>query len=504
MVTNMKKHLQRKAAGILLLAALLSAVSCGSGGNDPEPKQTTENTAVTADAGTNTEDTEAAYRLGLPEDLDYGGEEIVIFGWDHYEDIEFYTEAMNGEIVNDAVYERNRNVSENLNVSLTFLKEGGRAGDSSWTRKVSQANKAGDAAYDIVAGHSFMIGNLAKAMELINLTDLSYLDLGQPWWRKELTERALIRDKLYFVTGDICPSSVSRSQGIFFNISILQQFDLEDPYTLVIDGTWTLDKMIEMSKGIYADLNANGKNDEAGDRFGFSIDGIQIQAIALTSGIVSVEADDAGDLIVSPDYMTDRTVSLADQWIDYIHNNDDTVLIKTGDDTTVFREGRALFYAFPLGIISSELRDCDFNIGFVPFPKADEQQEDYIVCTSNAYSLWSIPISAQDSAMSAAVMENLGYEGYRLIMPAMFETAYKVKYNNTDSMLQSQVFDILRSNLIFDIGRIMSGSLTGDIFFLFPDAVNSGKNNLSSKFAAVEKKVNKQLEAWMDEIEASE
>ncbi len=205
-------------------------------------------------------------------------------------------------------------------------------------------------------------------------------------------------------------------------------------------------------------------------------------------------------LVIDPDYYTDRTIGIVDTWVDYMGNSEDAIFIGTIDDDSMFAGGRALFYAFPLGIISSSLRNCDFGIGFVPWPKADAQQEDYVTCTSNAYSLWSLPVAVEDPAMSAAVMEAMAYEGYVNITPALFETAYKVKYNETGNEMQSQVFDILRGCLTFDLGRIMSGTVTGDLYFAIPNAINAKKNNLSSRYATIEKKTVKQLEKWMEEL----
>ncbi len=496
----MKPRLYSAILLAAILSASLTAVSCGD--STDAPSTVTTSTPDTATFETAETENASPYQLNLPDELDYGGKEVFVYGWEHYEDIEFYSEAMNGEIVNDAVYQRNLNVQENLNIKLTFSEEDGRAAGE-WNKKISNANKAGDAAYDIVAGHSHRMGELTMSGDLLNLLDYQYLDLEQPWWRSELTERALICGNLFFATGDICPSSVSRSQGIFFNKEILESFDQEDPYQLVIDGTWTHSKMMTMAKGVYADLNADGKKNEAGDQFGFATDAVQLQAVGVTSGIISVEQNDNGHLIVSPNYMSEYTTAVLDNWVSFMYDSQDTVKIAVIDDTTVFRDGRALFYAFPLGIISSELRDCDFNIGFVPWPKSDEGQKDYVTCTSNAYSLWGIPLSAEDPDMSCAVMENMGYEGFLHIMPAMFETAYKVKYNNTESQLQSQVFDILRSNLTFDIGRIM-GSVSADIFYLFPNCINNGKNNLASQFEKTEPSANKKLAEWMEELENAE
>lgn len=487
---------RKKTLALLLAALLLSSTFTACG--ETEKETTATETADTSVQSTETEET--GYPLGLPTDLDYGGTSITVLGWQHYEDVEFDTEEMNGEVVNDAIFKRNATVEDNLNVTLTFLEENGRAGDNNWMNLVRNANTAGDGAYDIVAGHSMNIGALTYTEQFLNMLDYDYLDFEAPWWRESLIEKATILNKLYFATGDIAPSSLGRSQGIFFNGKLLTDYGLEDPYTLVVEDQWTFDKMVEMSTGVYMDLNSDGKAQEKYDQFGFAIDGIQVQALALSAGIVSVSADDNGRLIIDPDYMSERTVSLVEKWTSFLHDSEDTVRIATGDDATVFKEGRSLFYAFPLGLISSELRDLDFDIGFVPYPKFDEVQNEYVICTSNAYSLWSIPLAASDPEMSAAVMEYMAYAGNQLVIPAIFETCYKVKYNTTDSMLQSEVFDIVRSNLIFDIGRIMNSSLNG-VFTMLADVINSGSGNFASKMASNQNSIEKKLEQWMDTIE---
>ncbi|MBR5312425.1 MAG: hypothetical protein IKU40_06055 [Clostridia bacterium] len=500
------KHYSRKLMAALLAAILLAGsllTACSEGTDNTEKTDTSA--SVSADAGTAAEEivpeeTEEEYPLGLPEGLDYQGTGVTVLGWQHYEDVEFDTEELNGEIVNDAIFARNLAVEENLNVTLTFLEEGGRSGDSNWMGLVRNSNTSGDGAYDFVAGHSNNIGSLTYSLQFQNMLDQEHFDFSAPWWREALTEKATVMGNLFFATGDIAPSSIGRSQGIFFNSKLLADYNLEDPYELVISGDWTFDKFYEMCSGTYVDLNSNGKKDEKADQFGFVIDGVQVQAIGLCSGFVSLEADETGKLGVSENYISERAVNLVDRWASLMHNSPDTSFIAAIDDTTVFKEGRSVFYAFPMAIISSELRDLEFEIGFVPFPKIDEQQEDYVVCTSNAYSLWSIPLAAKDPAMSAAIMENMAYEGFLNVIPAIFETSYKVKYNTTDSQLQSQVFDIVRGSLIFDIGRIMNSSFA-NVFGLIPDAINSNSGTFASAVARQQKAINKTVERWISSLE---
>ena len=385
-------------------------------------------------------------------------------------------------------------------MTLTFLEEGGRSGDGNWMSLVRNSNTSGDGAYDFVAGHSSNIGSLTYSLQFQNMLEQDHFDFSAPWWREALTEKATVKGNLFFATGDIAPSSIGRSQGMFFNSKLLEDYGLEDPYELVVNGEWTFDKFSEMCTDTYIDLNSNGKAEEKADQFGFAIDGVQVQAIGLCSGFVSLETDESGTLGLAENYISERAVNLVDRWSSFMHESPDTTFIGSIDDTTVFREGRSVFYAFPMAIISSELRDLEFEVGFVPFPKIDEQQEDYVVCTSNAYSLWAIPLAAKDPTMSAAIMENMAYEGYLNVIPAIFETSYKVKYNTTDSQLQSQVFDIVRGSLIFDIGRIMNSSFS-NVFGLIPDAINSNSGQFASAVAKSQKAINKTVSKWLEKIE---
>ena len=498
-----KKLLTALLAAVLLASSFLTACSEGSStsSDNAETSASVSDAAeIPAAEETIPEETEPAYELGLPEGLDYQGASVTVLGWNHYEDVEFDTAELNGEIVNDAIFARNLAVEENLNVTLTFLEEGGRSGDGNWMALVRNSNTSGDGAYDFVAGHSSNIGSLTYSLQFQNMLEQEHFDFSAPWWREALTEKATVKGNLFFATGDIAPSSIGRSQGMFFNSKLLEDYNLEDPYELVVNGEWTFDKFNEMCTGTYIDLNSNGKAEEKADQFGFAIDGVQVQAIGLCSGFVSLETDESGTLGLAENYISERAVNLVDRWSSFMHESPDTTFIGSIDDTTVFREGRSVFYAFPMAIISSELRDLEFEVGFVPFPKIDEQQEDYVVCTSNAYSLWAIPLAAKDPTMSAAIMENMAYEGYLNVIPAIFETSYKVKYNTTDSQLQSQVFDIVRGSLIFDIGRIMNSSFS-NVFGLIPDAINSNSGQFASAVARAQKAINKSVSKWLEKLE---
>ena len=111
----------RKQIFSLLLAAILaggSLIGCGNG--------STETTATNSDTGESvdtpdtapveSETTREQIEDGLPE-KDFGGRTFTLLTRLKYED-SFMPEELNGETVNDALYQRNVTVGERFNVKM--------------------------------------------------------------------------------------------------------------------------------------------------------------------------------------------------------------------------------------------------------------------------------------------------------------------------------------------------------------------------------------------------
>lgn len=102
----------------LLLALLLTlmSVSCGSAA---EPDTETTDSTTTAPEETTDNDPRKNAKDDLPE-LDFKGSTIRVLsrGGDYDTKIEFNVEEATGEIVEDAVFNRNKSVEERLNVVI--------------------------------------------------------------------------------------------------------------------------------------------------------------------------------------------------------------------------------------------------------------------------------------------------------------------------------------------------------------------------------------------------
>lgn len=155
----------------LLLAALLLASATACGNNTTKTDETTGSSDTTADTnGGNTETapTETALTDSLPDGLDFGGATYTIYAREDLEwGTEMYVDELTGEIVNDAIYNRSRNVDERLNVAITQVTAPGIWGnETSFNEAIRSAVMAGDSSYQLVAGYAYYITALATSQPL--------------------------------------------------------------------------------------------------------------------------------------------------------------------------------------------------------------------------------------------------------------------------------------------------------------------------------------------------
>ena len=485
----MKKNISVFLAILLLLPVVLTACN-DKGGSPAETKSAGENTENTVPVET---EPETMYKPdNLPKDLSFNGATVTTFGWAGMNGkAEFTVEAQNGEVVNDAIYQRNADAEERLNVKLDFhLPAGDYNNRNAWINELSTAVLAGDDQYDIAAGYSMCLASLAYKRHVQDMNKLPYLDFSQPWWPDSLMNEAVVNDKLYFASGDISTYFTYYMLSIFINMELLDDFKLEDPRELVLSGKWTFDKLGEIATKCYVDVNGDG-NKDLEDSFGFVSASTYIDSFYFSAGLHIIEKDSKGVPVISPDLGSEKTHAVLNYYIDLMHNNPGMLINDTGvsgmtglaTNRAIFGEGRTPFILVETHNAAVNFRENTFEYSVVPVPKYSEDQKNYVTTMSNPVSLYGIPVSAKDPATSAAVLECLCSEGYRTISPALFEVGLKMKYSPDD--LTAQMYDILRATVSFDLGRPFNDSLDG-VQTWFRSALNKGDGDWISSYKSKE------------------
>ena len=120
----------------------------------------------------------------LPADLDLGGETIRIVSRNGDTDtaIEFYSDEATGDIVSDAVYNRNMKVSDRLGVNLEFIYQSDVTRHNGFGDKIRQSVMADSDDYDIIANALYNTVPLIFDGLFLDLNAMKYLDFDQPWW----------------------------------------------------------------------------------------------------------------------------------------------------------------------------------------------------------------------------------------------------------------------------------------------------------------------------------
>ena len=490
----------KQKLSILLSLLMLSSVATACAGDGEAVVTTAADTAAEV-TETAPVETEPSYLPDdLPEDLDFGGEVVHIFGWER--DVpEFTVEKETGDVVSDAIFARNRKVEERLNVDLTYtLAPGNSTYKSDWVKAVKQSTMAGDGANDIVGGYSMAGASLAYERLLLDLKEQPYLDFSKPWWPASLINEATCDGKLYFCSGDISNYMIYYLNAVFFNKALAQSYDTGDLYALVKDGKWTLDKMAQLSANAYHDLNGDGQKDPS-DQFGLTMSSVCADSLFFSSGLRTTEIGEDGLPVISEMFGGEKTQDLVSYLVDLFKTN--SAYLSLDDNYMLpFLEERALFFLVDVAFAGDKLRFTEIDYGILPLPKYDEAQEEYNTISSFTYTLYGIPVDAKTPDRSAAVLECLGSEAYRTVSPALFETALKVKYAGDDAT--SEMYDIIRDGVVFDIGRIFNDSMRSLTYSLFRGALREGNANWISTYQKNSKSLEKLFAKVIEALTAEE
>ena len=498
--TNFSRTVSVILGTVLLLLTMLSALSgCGQKPDDTTSTTTTGtqgDAATTANTATDTEAvTTTAPSHGIPE-LDYTGKTVTILGWKDADFDEFNADTQTGDLFNDAKYTRNLKIEEEFGVDLIYDRSINGNVDNAGTfiSHITNSLNADAHDFDIIAGYSQTMCTLSSTGMLYNLLDTAYLDFETAWWPQNMLEVFTIANKLCICSGDIAPTTLYMLYGMFYNKDMIEEFKLEDPHQLVVNNQWTQEKFFELCAGTYADLNGDAQKN-LGDRFGYMTGTLHLDPWFYSIGAKIVENDESGSLIISPTLTSEKTVSTIEALQKLLFASSDALLSDNVASATptfhleAFAANQVLFTTEAAYRAIQYFNTEGLTYGVLPMPKYNAEQEEFVSLLRNTVTLFAIPFNTKDPDMISAIMQAYAFYGKQEIVPAVFEQTLKLKYSDTE--LDAQMYDIIRSSLTFDIGRFYAKVLIGQGDFRTSVSQNTG--GWASKMRALEKPLTKSL-----------
>ena len=451
--------MKRTITAALLLTLLLSAsmTACAS-------TETTEPSDSTSASESGTVPTEAV--IPLPE-IDYGGTNYkILTAAEQWQG--FYNAEQTGDAVDDAVFARNKAVEERYNITLDYVVYNGHsAGTKDVKTALTASVMGGSAEFDL------MVGTVSYTTPYI--TDNLFMDLyntginfSEPWWYQDINEELELGGKLYVAAGGYGLQAVSNAVVTYFNKKLVADFDLEDPYQLVLDGKWTIDKLMEMGTAVTSDLNNDGKYDRS-DRVGLLSSFDYMYFMPNNWGHFYTTRDAEGNIFVSE--ATERLFDMSRKYNEitsgHVYLEGYPTFLDGTTDNNVFCDNmmkkfvadEALFFYHKLELATKSTARNKEEYGILPAPKFDEAQEHYITPVVNEVS--AIPNLVKDIAMSATVMDALQYYTYADVVPVYKEIALKRKATRDED--SAEMLDIILTTMRCDFAYMFDGNIGSEL-----------------------------------------
>ncbi len=434
------KHMTKTALLALLTAACI--VSCG---DSSDGGSTAETTAAVGGSNTGAVTEDPALQDSLPDtDLDGWTYRMCLQGETVHQE-KTYVDGESGSIVNDAVYDKIRTVEERFNVDIIMTEDSHNSADN--LDNVKNMILAGDDFAEILQGHDISMANLAMEGYFINVYDIPHLDFTKPWWSKATLDSMTVADQMYMMFNNISYCNLSGMRALYFNKTLLQAQDITFPYEEVLAGTWTLDRLLELSAQGYKDLNGDGKTDE-NDQFGF-INPTVYYCFFEPFQVEPYCKDKNGNLYYEVNL--EKLQTLTEKFYDLLFTQGG-YLAKATDVTVsreltykAFTEDRAMFIYTDLTRGVQYVSDSEAIYGLLPMPKFDEKQDTYYGGSTDRPI--AVPITASENLDAIGlVSEALNAEGYKQVYPAYYEVAMKSRY--ADQTEDAQMLDLIHDNVI--------------------------------------------------------
>ena len=469
-----------------LLASLMLVPSLAACSEDAQPGEVTE----TADTTVVTEPPETELSDDL-EKMDFKGQSFTFLTTEvsHMQYAVTVYKEESADVLENAFYLRTQAVAEKYNINFNddVIAKNSATSQTMFEQSVA----AGDKAYDVAMLHDRRAFNSVSKGHFMDVAKLPNVNMEKPYWNQRVNDAIRMTDETYLAYGSLVLSLYDMTHVLLFNKDMQENLKLEDPYKLVKNGTWTLDKWREMGLAARKDNNGDGVWDTK-DTFSFvSANNVVLYNFLAGSLTRTMEADGKNNVRVH--LLTDPKVEgnfskvmdiLWDTgfWFSKAENSNNYYTMYT-----FFQTNQALF-ADHTFFSMIQLRDMQSDFGVVPFPKATEAQEEYGSLVEAGARVLTVPVTTRDPELTGAVLETLNFLSYRDVIPAYYEVVLKQKVTRDSE--SAQMLDLILNSIYYDVGVTM---FINQIDAIFRNLVRENKrefvSNVQSLLPTIEKAV---------------
>ncbi|MBR6558165.1 MAG: hypothetical protein IKT70_04050 [Clostridia bacterium] len=499
----MKRTLSLIIVISMMLALLVSCAADNSGDEKTPATHSVESTDNTNIVTVDIEPIDEALTA-----LDYGGERVVtVLARDYkegsYGESEMFVDEITNDPIKDSVYNRNLAVCEIL--GLKDIVQVSAGGMDEIQQKTNIMVGSGDQTYDFVAASVYYGNSMITQGLMYNLYDNgidTYLDSTKPWWSQYWIDQAELGDRLYCITGAPALSLTRLMFVMYYNKDLGEELQLEDMYTVVDEGRWTIDYLNEIISDLYNDKDGNDIRDQS-DRYGLTINHYENCDMFWSSFDMSMVSKGEDGWFEFDNTNKEKIAKAFEKVYYLIRENPGTFDTQDTDGFKLSRDmfagGNTLFAALHLKYAESkEFRNMQYEYGILPIPKYDERQSDYYTYAHDQYTVFMIPKTVEDPEMSGAILETMAYESYRTVQPTYYDVVLKGRYANDPQ--SRKMLDMITTNFKVDPAWIYGKPLALPAAAVFRTLIYEESKSFSTAYAKIQKLVPFGLKTMKTEV----
>lgn len=495
-----KKWLSLSLALLMLLST--AAVFAGCGKNDENLGETT------AATGTGNEETLEDNRF---QNVNYDDRPFRIYHsscipGDGISNSGFLIEGTDktaGNLVNDAVLERNVTVEEMLGIKLEFT-ETDIAYDAV-AADIRKLTQSGTDEFDLVINSIFSFSELLIDGNFRNVLDEECVfDFDRNYWYKEyMDDLRLMNGYQYILAGDYFADVLRSAHLLLLNKELYTKYynrSADEIYDVVSNYEWTFDKLNTVCSDLYADLNTNNEVD-AGDQFGFMTASYWGGAIPfMISGNPTYISRDEDGIPYITIHEGDRANLLASEMSVVFNNESASVGVSEVNKLLLaFTQNECLVLGYQrLGSLEDPvLRGMEGDAAVLPYPMLFSSDQKYTTSTHDTTHMGAILTTSTDLEFISTVTEVLCRESANIVMPRYYKESLQVQC--VDDEKAAAMIDIIHDNFGHAFILAYNASLGGQILQAFSTAIQD-KREYSAVFAGQANRINKTLRKMITEF----
>ena len=444
----MKNSIPLRAAAFIIALVLAVGVlaGCSKTGNGDGTSDTGSPAATTAPEETTAPADTTPTALSVLGEKDFGGDTVTFYSryYDGLWKSDLIATDDDTDTLKVAVYRRNKFIEDAYKVKIDEMQ----SGSASFRSKLENLVMTGDESFDAVYMSVTDAAESAQAGLFWDLHDIGRIDLEGKWWSQSCNKAWSIAGRQFFAVGDITTIDNMATYCTFFNRKIVDANQLVSPYDLVKSNEWTLGKMFEMIESAYVP----GQSDNEAQVYGLSAENSFGFMMLMASGEL-ISRNDEND-IPQITIGNERSLSIADMLVSKTAGNK---AIYLGADTAImnnFRNSQSLFMPEVLYHLIT-LRDSDLDVGIVPLPKYDPEQDSYYSFTTGyCITCLGFPQSNTGDRLERAafITEAMAVQSLTTVTPAYFEVCVKTRY--APDIESSGMIQIILDTIYTDLAEV--------------------------------------------------